>query len=196
MITPSIEDETLLLVYKTTPTLLQCSIGPDASPADRRKLAGRGIHLISSERPIRVLVTNARSQQAYAIVVGLRLHAERIVVASHGRSRIGAALAPSYQSRLVDARYLVPSPPKGWLYPEPTANEVQYVEALLSICEREALDLILPSADDVVYLLARQKARFADRGITVAVADFEVQSRIMDKAWMLRAAEQEGIPFR
>ena len=143
---------------------------------------------------MRVLVTNAASQQTYTIIAGLRPYADRLVVVANGRTRLGAALSPSYRSRLVDARYIVPSPPKPWIAPEPTVEEERYVEALVAICAREALSLVIPSADDVAFILSRHKARFARHGVTVAVPEFEIQSRIMDKASMLRAAERAGIP--
>jgi len=143
---------------------------------------------------MRVLVTNTRNQQAYTIVLSLRPYAERIVVTTYGRNRLAAGLAPAARSRLVDARYRVPPPPVPWLCREPTDAEDRYVEALLAICRREAIDLIMPSRDEVVFILARHRERFAERGVAVPVCDLATLTRTMDKFEMLQAAERAGIP--
>ena len=143
---------------------------------------------------VRVLVTNTRCQQAYAIMASLRPHAERIVVTTYGRHRLAAALAPPARSRLVDASYRVPTPPVPWLEPGPTPRERHYVEALLAICRRESLDLIMPSRDEVAYILARHRDRFIERGTAVPVCDFPVQARLTDKWESIQAAKQAGIP--
>lgn len=144
---------------------------------------------------MRVLVPNGRNQQSYSTIVGLRSFAEHIVVAAHGRRPLTYLFAPAYRSRFVDARYHVPPPPKAGATSHGAASEDRYVDALLNICRREALDLVIPSCDDVTYTISRQKARFMAAGVTVAAPDFDVVSRTMDKANVMREAEAAGIPI-
>ena len=70
-----------------------------------------------------------------------------------------------------------------------------YIDTVLDICRRERLNVVIPSRDEVVFCLARSRDRFDERGIAVAVNDFDVQVRAMDKYRMLLAADTAGVPI-
>lgn len=146
---------------------------------------------------MRVLVTNAHTPQAYAIVRALRPHAERVVATYEGDGWM-AALAHASWSRLVDARYRVPSIVADWtggrFLAEPTAAELAWVEAMARICERERIDVVFPSWDPYVFALSKHQERFARLGVTVPVPPFEVAATALDKYRTVLAGESVGFP--
>lgn len=145
---------------------------------------------------MRLLVTNTRAPQSYAVIRALRPHAETIVATVYGRNRLAARLSHAANSRLVDRRYRVPSPLEAWRAGgEDRAEEEAWVGALLEICEREGIDTIYPSWDPEVYLLSKHKARFEDRGILIPIPEFEVALQALDKGRTMRAAERIGFPI-
>ena len=107
-----------------------------------------------------LLVTNSHTPQAYAIIRALRPHARRIVATFEG-DRFTARFSPGANSRLVDRSYRVPSPVSDWwqgrISAENTATEDEYLTAILKICERERIDVIYPSWDPYVYVLASRR---------------------------------------
>lgn len=146
---------------------------------------------------MRLLVTNAHTPQAYAIVRALRPHAERVVATYEGEGRL-AGLAHASWSRAVDARYHVPSVVADWtagrLLGDPTPAEVAWVDALVRVCERERIDTIFPSWDPYVFALSKHHARFAALGVTVPVPPFDVAATALDKYKTVVAGESVGFP--
>jgi biotin carboxylase len=145
-----------------------------------------------------LLVTNTRHSQAYTIIRALRPHARKIVTTIYGEHRLAARLAPAANSRHVDRRYYVPSAAADWqagrIGDQNTAGEEAYIQAILAICEREAIDTIFPTWDPKVYLFAKNRARFEARGIVLPVPDYEAVLMALDKYATIRAAEQVGFP--
>lgn len=147
---------------------------------------------------MRLLVTNTQTPQAYAIIRALRPHADRIVATMYGPRGSASLVSHAAHSRLVDARYPVPSPEKDWqsgvVQRENTEREEIYLRALLRICEREKIDTIFPSYDPQVYILSKNKRRLADLGIRVPVPDFETLGVSLDKQKTIALAETVGFP--
>jgi carbamoylphosphate synthase large subunit len=145
-----------------------------------------------------LLVTNTRNPQAYAIIRALRPYAQKVVATMYGDSRLAARLSPAANSRLVDARYHVPSPVDDWragnVSTEPTEKEEAFIQAVLEICEKEQIDTIFPSWDPQVYLLSKNRERFEQRGITIPVPDLETVFNLLDKYRTVQAAEEVGFP--
>ena len=145
-----------------------------------------------------LLVTNTRNAQAYAIIRALRPYAEKIVVTMEGENRLAARLSHAANSRLVDKRYYTPSPAKDWragrIQKENTKSEEAYIQAVLSICEREKIDTIFPSFDPHVYVFSKNKERFEKMGILIPVPDYEAVITPLDKYRTVRAAEEVGFP--
>nr|WP_228530833.1 MULTISPECIES: ATP-grasp domain-containing protein [Myxococcaceae] len=76
----------------------------------------------------------------------------------------------------------------------PRCSSPDFVPALLALCERQAVRLLVPTIDSELGVLAAQRARFEAAGVTVAVSSPEVVAISEDKqrthAWLV----QEGLP--
>ncbi len=146
---------------------------------------------------MRLLVTNTQAPQAYAIVRALRPHASRVVAACENQ-RWGAGASHAARSRLVDARYPVPSPVDEWsagrISLEVSAAEQACVDSLVDICQRERIDTIFPSWDPYVYVLSKHRDRFAAMGVTIPVPGIETVMTALDKYRTVRAGEAVGMP--
>ena len=113
---------------------------------------------------MRLLVTNTRTGQAYAIIRSLRPHAEWISATKYGSSWLTAQTAAAAASRLVDRSYVVTSPEEDWaagiIQKENTGREEQYIRDIMAICERDRIDTIFPSYDPQVYILTKKTYPF------------------------------------
>lgn len=146
---------------------------------------------------MRLLVTNTQTPQAYAIVRALRPHATRVVATLEGegwRPRLSHAA----RSRLVDARYAVPSPVEEWssgrIGLDVTEREQAFVDAVIRICEHERIDTIFPSWDPYVYVLSKHRDRFSALGVTIPVPGIETVITALDKYRTVRAGQAVGMP--
>jgi glutathione synthase/RimK-type ligase-like ATP-grasp enzyme len=147
---------------------------------------------------MRLLVTNTQYPQAYAVIRALRPYAERVVATMEGVGRASARLAHGANSRLVDARYFAPSPAGDWsagrIGRENTPNEQAFVDAVAHMCERERIDVIYPTWDPHVYVLAKNLERFARMGVVIPVPEFETVLTALDKFRTIEAARAIGFP--
>ena len=145
-----------------------------------------------------ILVTNVHSQQAFATIRAMRPITEKIVVSTYVTDALLGRISHGAYSRLVDKRYPVPSPVKDWLagnvQRENSVTEEAYVQAMLNICEREKIDAIFPSWDPDVYVLSKNKDRFASMGVLIPVPDYDVTLTALDKHLTIKAAEKIGFP--
>ena len=147
---------------------------------------------------MKLLVTNPRTAQAYAIIRALRPFAQKVVVTMYGDNRLLARFSHAANSRLVDSRYCVPSPVEDWragrISQENTEREEAYVQAVLKICEKEKIDTIFPSFDPQVYVFSKNKERFQKMGIVIPVPDYEAVVTAVDKYRTIQAAQEAGFP--
>jgi glutathione synthase/RimK-type ligase-like ATP-grasp enzyme len=147
---------------------------------------------------MRLLITNPWNGQAYCVLRSLRGHASRVVATIYREHGVLGRLAPAAVSRFVDRVYPVPLVVDEWrrggLAAKNAPAEERYVRTVLDICERETLDTVFPSWDPEVLLLAKNKQRFAERGITVPVPDWAVLRRAMDKHALIESATALGFP--
>jgi len=148
---------------------------------------------------VRLLVTNTRVAQAYAIVRALRPHAERLVATTSGPRPLGIwPTCHAAFSRLVDRRYAVPDPESDWaegrIQPENTPREQAFVDAVLEICERERIDTVFPSSDPWIYVFSKNRERFSRHGILIPVPDYEVVTKPLDKYRSVECAREVGFP--
>jgi hypothetical protein len=144
-----------------------------------------------------LLVTNAHTPQAYAIIRALRPHARRVVASVEGDGWLGN-LAHGARSRLVDARCRLPAASSDWsrghVTSENTPAEARYIDALLAACEPERIDCVFPSWDPYVYVLSKNLPRLAAAGITVPVPAFDTVLTAADKYRTVQAAMAAGVP--
>ena len=145
-----------------------------------------------------LLVTNIHTQQAYATILALRPHAEKVVVSKYVTGGLLGRLPHAAYSRFIDKRYSVPSPVADWqvgnIQPDNTKGEEAYVKALEAICEAEGIDTIYPSWDPDVYVLSKNKDRFASMGVLIPVPDIEISLAALDKYRTIEAARKIGFP--
>ena len=148
---------------------------------------------------MRLLVTNTRVAQAYAIIRALRPHAERIVATTSGQRPLGIwPTCHAAFSRLVDRRYHVPDPEADWqegrIQPENTPREQIFVDAVLEICARERIDTIFPSNDAWIYVFSKNKELFARHDVLIPVPDYETVIKPLDKYRSVECAREVGFP--
>jgi biotin carboxylase len=146
-----------------------------------------------------VLITNSQEPQAYVILRCVRPHARRIVI-TEGSASVGSTgfRGMAAYSRFVDGKYSVPHFADDWLAGrlevQNTDSEEAYIRRIEEICRLEQIDVVFPSLDPEVYLLAKNKERLASQGVLVVVPDPQVIRIPMDKALTIRAAQQVGFP--
>jgi biotin carboxylase len=148
---------------------------------------------------MRLLVTNTRTAQAYAVIRALRPHAEIIVATIAGPRPLGIwPTCSAAYSRLVDRRYRVPDPELDWhegrVGPENTERERVFIDAILEVCRRERIDTIFPSDDAWVYVFFKNKQLLEQHGILVPVPDLDTVIKPLDKYRTIRCAEEVGFP--
>lgn len=83
----------------------------------------------------------------------------------------------------MDAFYQVPAP-----------EDEGYVETLLSICRKEAVDLVIPQTTREIVAFARHKAVFEAASIRVMVSDLQAIAVANDKGALLKLFEQLALP--
>lgn len=147
---------------------------------------------------MRLLVTNTRTGQAYAIIRSLRPLAEWISATMYGSNWLTAHTATAAFSRLVDRRHVVTSPEEDWaagnLQRENTDREERYIRDIEKICRSDRIDTIFPSYDPQVYVLAKNRLRLADLGIQVMAPEYETLLQLLDKSRTLKLAADVGFP--
>ena len=145
-----------------------------------------------------LLVTNTRNAQAYGVIHSLRPYANKIVATRYGPNRFVARLSHAANSRYVDKRYFVPSPVEDWrngrIQRENTEREEEYIQAILRICEQEAIDVIFPSWEPKVYVFSKNKERFKERNIVLPIPDYEALICAMDKYELIKKPRKIGFP--
>jgi predicted ATP-grasp superfamily ATP-dependent carboligase len=145
-----------------------------------------------------LLVTNTRNAQAYGVIRSLRPHANKIVATMYGPNRFVARLSHAANSRDVDKRYFVPSPVEDWrrgiIQKNNTDREEAYIQEILRICEQEAIDVIFPSWEPVVYVFSKNKKRFQEKGIVLPIPNYNDLLGAMDKYDVIQKAGQIGFP--
>lgn len=73
-------------------------------------------------------------------------------------------------------------------------SEKDYLDQLLSICESEGVDVILPQNTLELPVLAEKKHLFSNIGTSVAVSDAAAITIANDKYELMKLAEQIGVP--
>ena len=80
------------------------------------------------------------------------------------------------------------------VYPVPRGNDPKYVDALLEICQKENVDVVLPIMSVELEELARNKERFEAIGTIVSVSDIEPLRIANNKRKLLDYLVQSGLP--
>ncbi len=91
-----------------------------------------------------------------------------------------SALAPGFHR--ADAGFLVPGVAEGG-----------YVDALVEICRREKVDLVVPLIDWELHVVARERARFEEAGVRLLVSSERVTEICRDKQETFAFLSEHGI---
>jgi carbamoyl-phosphate synthase large subunit len=78
-------------------------------------------------------------------------------------------------------------------YEVPLATDPGYLDALLEVCRRERIGLLVPTIDDELTIFAEAVDRFADEGVRVVVSPPETTSLCDDKFATCQALNARGI---
>lgn len=77
-------------------------------------------------------------------------------------------------------------------YKVPRMSEPGYIDVILDICKKEKVDGVLSLIDPELSLLAANKERFAELGVTVIGSDYELCERTLNKWEMYRWLTENG----
>lgn len=88
----------------------------------------------------------------------------------------------------------------GWILADdkvviPYANDPQFIEKILDICEKKAVDLILPAFSDESMLLTQNLDRFTQKGVKILSPQYESTLLVHNKAMMLKRLEELGADY-
>jgi predicted ATP-grasp superfamily ATP-dependent carboligase len=147
---------------------------------------------------LRLLITNTAEEQPYLLIQCLRHQAERMVVTVPEGSMFKRwSVSPAW-SRFVHKRYTAPACNRDWkagrISEENSPAEEQYIQRLEYICRLEELDIIYPSYDSDVYVLAKNQQRLMAQGILAVVPEYQALLKVLDKSLTLQAAARVGFP--
>ena len=73
-------------------------------------------------------------------------------------------------------------------------TEPGYVDDIIEICIKEKINVVLPLQEDELLLMAKNKIKFSNKGILLAVSDYETVSLCRDKYEMYRFLCKNKIP--
>ncbi len=121
------------------------------------------------ELPGRVLVTGAGGPSGIAVMQS---------IASDTLTVLAGDIDP-YAAGL----YLVPP---GQRFILPRGDDPAFADRLFELCERESVDVVVPTVDSELLPLARERDRFAAAGVTLVLADEQTLAVCLDK-WALDA---------
>jgi carbamoyl-phosphate synthase large subunit len=77
-------------------------------------------------------------------------------------------------------------------YQVPPGSSEGFLPALLDICEKERVDVVLPQVTSELFTLARHKGDFKKLGATVALSDYDAIRLANNKHELLNVARQMG----
>jgi carbamoyl-phosphate synthase large subunit len=126
-----------------------------------------------------VLLTGAGAPGTRGTLYALRNNPDGIKIRTVGTDAKAGGIGRLW----MDAFYQVPAP-----------EEQSYVEALLSICKAEAVDLVIPQTTREIVAFARHKAAFEAAGARVMVADLPAIDVANHKWQLLKICERLNLP--
>jgi carbamoyl-phosphate synthase large subunit len=129
-------------------------------------------------RPVAVLVSAAGAPGTAALLRGLRENGEREL------RLVGTDMSERSVGRhLCDAFHVVPS-----------GSDPTFADAILDVCARENVEVVLPQSSYDLEGLAAHRARFADAGVQVLVSSPDTIHRSNDKAETYELLHRIGVP--
>ncbi len=128
-------------------------------------------------KSLTVLVVSGGSFQGLTVIKGLRYSdSVRIIMTDSSDENLGRYF--------VDCFYRVPE----------VAKKEQFLESLLGICNKEKVDIIIPSTNIELLLLAENLELFIVKNIRVAVSDLNLLTIVSNKLSLYRFLTERKIP--
>jgi len=123
-----------------------------------------------------ILILSAGTRNKIVQYFKRALHGQGLVIATD----MSAAAPAIYEA---DKFYLVPR-----------ITEPGYIDQVLDICKKEQITGVLSLIDPELSLLAENRARFEEIGVTVIGSDYALCERALDKMEMYRWLSSRGYP--
>ena len=82
-----------------------------------------------------------------------------------------------------------------FILPKPVDNELDYVNALIDVCEKNEINVVVPVIDPEIYILSGYKDLFEEKRIQVVVSDRRVLDICFDKLKMNTFLKSIGMPY-
>jgi carbamoyl-phosphate synthase large subunit len=79
-------------------------------------------------------------------------------------------------------------------YQVPSGESSEYAEALLAICEKEGIEVVVPGSDEEAFNLSRNEEMFRSKGIVCTVPRRELIEFFSDKYKMYQTLGTSGVP--
>ena len=128
-------------------------------------------------RPLTLLVTASGAPGAAALLRALKENGEREVRV------LGCDMNPRSIGRFVaDDFHVVPA-----------GHTPEFAPAVLDLCKREGVDVLLPESSNDILELAKAKAEFEAEGITVMVSRPEAIERAENKGSFFELLDEVGV---
>lgn len=119
--------------------------------------------------PGRVLVTGAGGPSGISVLRAIESPALTVFAGDIDPYAAGLYLVPESQREIL-----------------PRGDDPAFADRVFDFCEREAVDVVVPTVDSELLQLARQRERFAEAGVTLVLASEETLAVCLDK-WALDA---------
>jgi predicted ATP-grasp superfamily ATP-dependent carboligase len=133
---------------------------------------------MGSDTRKKILVLDGMWNKTLAVVRSLGRHGFEITAGEW--TRFATALFSRYCSRRV-------------VYPSPVFAPVEFMDWLMREIKTSGYDMVLPAELSTQMLLAKNR-RSVERYTRLPFADYDLTSRIQDKAWLMKYALENGIP--
>lgn len=150
--------------YKTGVTILNTGLG-------QKRQSGRSFRMMLSSAGRRVGLMRSFRESAAALGVDLVLFA--------------CDLRPEWSPACIEADKA---------FAVPNAESEAFIPRMLAICEREGIQLIVPTIDTELVAYSEARERFARIGCHVAVSDPGLVRMARDKLATARFLAEEGLP--
>ncbi|HLO04247.1 MAG TPA: ATP-grasp domain-containing protein [Symbiobacteriaceae bacterium] len=128
---------------------------------------------------LKLLLTGAGAPGTRGALYALHHNPDGIRIRTVGTDLQADVLARHW----LDAFFQVPAP-----------EEASYVEALLALCERESVDLVIPQTTRELFVFARHKEAFAAQGTPVMVSSLPAIECANHKGELLQIAQALQFP--
>jgi predicted ATP-grasp superfamily ATP-dependent carboligase len=135
---------------------------------------------------MRVLITNASYRNALAAIRGMgSVPGVRVEAADRRRTGLLGRIPQGFVSRYCAARHT---------YANPADDPEGFVEDLQRILRRRAYDVLLPLSVTAVMSCLRFEDQLRPL-VAIPFGSFDTLSNANDKAWLMRTAEEVGVPI-